>query len=737
MARCLHLSVHDHGSRIAPTHSATTGARWFGPIALDVQGFSILAGVTLDQPPAASRRDTVRVLHDDHRPDPYAWLAETGTQETVDHLRAERAFYDRSTDHLRPRMAELADQMAARLAPEESDVPHDRERFTYLESTPPGGDYTQLRRRPRGGSDADEVVLLDPAALLGESGYVELGLTLVSPDENLLAYSLDSTGDEVYELRFRDLTTGADLPETMPRTYYTGAWSADSSTFFYTVHDEKYRPYQLWRHRLGTSTEDDQLVYIEPDEHYNVEVRTCRSGDVIELVTYNRDTTEVWLIDARHPDADARCVEPRTTGLEYRIEHVRSTGPEPTERLLIVTNDGAPEYRLVSAPLAEPGRHSWTELLAEDPAERLYEVTAFASHVVTSLRRDTHLRVRAYPLRDDLTLGEPIDITSSLPVGSLELAENDLFDTDHVTVVEESDIHPKAWYDVALGTGERTLLKRQEVPNYDPALYVSEMVWTEGSPSIPVTLVRRRDTPLDGTAPCLLYAYGAYEACYEPEFDATRTVLLDQGVVYAHAHIRGGGEGGRRWWLEGRLEHKQNTFSDHIAVADFLAGFAVDGDRIVTRGLSAGGLLQGAVFSQRPDRWAGVIAEVPFVDVVTTMLDGSIPLTINEWDEWGDPRRAADYRWMKAYSPIDNLPAAGSRPDLLVTGAMHDPRVMVFEPAKWVAALRHTDPEWSPRCLFRVELGAGAHVGPSGRSGHVNYEAEIYAWALERMAPRA
>jgi oligopeptidase B len=250
---------------------------------------------------------------------------------------------------------------------------------------------------------------------------------------------------------------------------------------------------------------------------------------------------------------------------------------------------------------------------------------------------------------------------------------------------------------------------------------------------VPVTLVRRKDTPLDGSAACLLYGYGAYEACFEPEFDPALPSLLDRGVVYAHAHVRGGGEGGRRWWLDGRLERKQNTVSDHIAAADALGAGVVDRARIVTRGLSAGGLLQGAVFSQAPERWAGVIAEVPFVDVVTTMLDASVPLTANEWDEWGDPRRPEDYAWLLAYSPYDNLPAAENRPDLLVTGALHDPRVMVSEPAKWVAALRYTAPQWSPRCLFRVELGAGAHAGPSGRFARLYYEAEIQAWALERL----
>jgi oligopeptidase B len=251
-------------------------------------------------------------------------------------------------------------------------------------------------------------------------------------------------------------------------------------------------------------------------------------------------------------------------------------------------------------------------------------------------------------------------------------------------------------------------------------------------------ILHRRDTPLDGSAPTLIYAYGSYEAVDEPEWDPGLPSLLDRGVVYVHALVRGGGEGGRRWWLDGSMQAKQHTFDDLIAVADGLAAEGlVDGDRIATRGLSAGGLLQGAVFSQRPDRWRAVVAEVPFVDVVTTMFDESIPLTITEWEEWGDPRIREQFDWMRAYSPYDNLPAAGSRPDLLVTGAVHDPRVMVREPAKWVAALRDSDPEWSPRLLFRCETSAGAHVGPSGRIGHLAYEAEIYAWVLDRLGVTA
>ncbi len=689
-------------------------------------------------PPVAARRDERYELHGDVREDPYAWLRSSGDEAVTAYLTAERSYYDSATRHLGPQVRTLSDEMTSRVPDADSSVSYRRVRFSYYTSTPSGSEYEQLCRRvynPSADRDIEspgEHVLLDPAVVKGDSTYVDLGLTLVSPDERLLAYSVDLTGEEVFELRFRDLESGVDLADVVDRSYYGGAWSVDSSTFFYTVHNDMYRPFQVWRHRLGTDDAADVVVFEEPDERYEVEVRATRSGDVVEIVTANRDTTEVWLVDAHRPERAPICVEPRRGGVEYRCEHARTPAGD---RLFVVTDDGAPEFRLMGAGLDTPGRAGWSEVLPEDPDERLLDVTAFAGHLVTTLRRGGLLMARAYRLGTDGGVEQPgVDIGAGLVVGSLELDHNERFDATSIRVVEESYTVPKTWYDVDLDTGERTLLHRQPAPNYDPEAYVSERV---GFPSagvdVPVTLVRRVETALDGRAPCLVYAYGAYESGYEPAFDPALVSLLDRGVVFAHAHVRGGGEGGRRWWLDGHLEHKQNTFTDLVAVADGLAAGLVDGSRIVTRGLSAGGLLQGAVFSQAPERWAGVIAEVPFVDVVTSMLDASVPLTANEWDEWGDPHRPADYAWMLAYSPYDNIPPAGRRPDLLVTGALHDPRVMVSEPAKWVAALRYTDPGWSPRCVFRVELGAGAHVGPSGRFARLRYEAEIYAWALERF----
>ena len=700
--------------------------------------------------PVARREPVTSELHGVRRVDDYAWLRDVESPAVLAHLRAERDFYDASTLHLGPLATTLLNEMSSRVPPTDRSVSWRLDKFSYYTRTPSGSEYAELCRTfhnsaPEGASDSavnaaarDESpfqngsraeVLLDLAAEVDDSSYVELGVCEISPDERLLAYSLDRTGDEVYTLRFRDLGTGEDLPDVLARTYYTGAWSADSSTFFYTVHDEMYRPFQVWRHRLGSPTSSDVLVLEEPDERFELAVRLSRSGELVLLWAESRDTSEVWLVDADRPEEAPRVVEPRRTGVEYSCEHVRRT--DAAGRLFLVTNDVATDFRLVSAPLESPGRPSWQEEVAEDPGRRLLSVDAFAGHLVLTMRDVGSQSLRVLPLGG----GASYEVRPTPATGTIRLDHNERYDAAEVTIAEESYTEPVTWHAMDLSTGSRRPLLRREVPSYEPSGYVSERRFAPGEDGvqIPVTLVRRRDVPLDGTAPCLVYGYGAYEAVDEPEFDAALSVLLDRGVVFAHAHVRGGGEGGRQWWLDGRMSTKQNTFSDHVAVAAALGDGVVDRQRIVTRGLSAGGLLQGAVFSQAPGRWAGVVAEVPFVDVVTTMLDASIPLTVNEWDEWGDPRRADEFGWLLAYSPYDNLPPAGERPPLLVTGALHDPRVMVWEPAKWVAALRAGDPDWSPQCLFRCELGAGAHVGPSGRYAHLRYEAEVCAWVLERF----
>lgn len=603
----------------------------------------------------------------------------------------------------------------------------------YYRLLPAGRDYPQLLRDFNVPDDEEQTgqLLLDANLLADESGYLELGLTAVSPDGRLLAYSVDLAGDEVYRLAFRDLESGQDLADEVPRTSYGGAWSAGSDEFFYAVHDDVYRPFQVWRHVIGTSYDEDVLVLDEPDERFELNLRGTRSGGLVVIWSESRDTREVWVVDAHQPLSPAYSVGGRRAGVEYHAEHVLH--PDGTDALLVVTNDEAEEFRLARCPVPrheDQDHRAWEPVRPEDPTERLERADAFASHVVLSSRSRGTPRLRVLPL-------EALDSPGFLiePVfegGTVAATHNEHFGATAVTVADQSFVHPPVWSDVDLRTGDRIERHRRPAPGHDPERYVSEL---HSFPShdgtlVPVTLVRHRDTPLDGAAPALLYGYGAYEYSFEPEWDPALPSLLDAGVVFAHAHVRGGGEGGRRWWLEGRLEHKQNTFADYVAVADGLDGL-VDGTRLGSRGLSAGGLLQGAVLSQRPERWRAVVAEVPFVDVVTTMFDTGIPLTVTEWDEWGDPRRKAEFDWMLAYSPYDNLPPAGCRPDLLVTGALHDPRVMVHEPAKWVAALRASDPDWSARCLFRCETGAGAHSGPPGRFARLDYEAEIYAWLLD------
>jgi oligopeptidase B len=697
-------------------------------------------------PPPARRAAVVRSSHGVDRVDDYAWLRDTTAPEVLSHLAAERAWYEAATSHDRSLVETLTAEMSSRVPPADRSVSWRRVRFSYYTFTPTGREYAQLMRvrHSSDGVNATESVaktavanelpeaelIFDASAHAGDSAYLDLGVQQVSPDERWLAYSVDTTGEEVFRLAFQDLDRGLDLDEVIPRSYYSGAWSADSSTFFYTVHDEAYRPYQVWRHRLGSGVEEDVCVLDEPDARFELSVRLTRSGELVVVTARSRETTEVWLLDAHSPTGIATCVEPRRPGVEYDVEHARLAGGE--DALLVLTNDGATEFRLMEAPLAEPGRQHWRERIAENPAERLRSVDAFYGSLVLSLRRDGSPRLRVLPL--DGNAG--FDLPPTLPAGSITLGRNERWHTESVTVVEESATHPPTWFDVDLRTGERTVRHRQEAPGHDPESYLTQrrdVVCADGT-AVPVTMTRHRDTPLDGTAPCLLWGYGAYESCDDPAFDPALPSLLDRGVVYVHTHVRGGGERGRWWWLDGRLQHKQHTFDDHVGVAEHLATTGtVDPDRIATRGLSAGGLLQGAVFSQHPSRWCAVVAEVPFVDVVTTMLDPSVPLTVNEWDEWGDPRRSEDFTWMLAYSPYDNLPPAGARPDLLVTGALHDPRVLVSEPAKWVAALRASDPDWSPRCLFRVETGAGAHTGPGGRYAHLRYEAEVAAWLLRRL----
>jgi len=661
-------------------------------------------------------------------PDPYAWMRDRDLPATRDYLAAERAYYDQQLDTgLRD---ELAAELTAKVLAAEDSVSWRRDGRTYFTRTIPGREFEQFCRAQDGGDQ----VLLDANLLLGDpdcaGDYVELGVREVSPDGRLLAYSVDFDGDEVYQLRVRDLASGTDLAERIDGTYYELAWAADSRSFFYTVTDPLYRPHEVWLHRLGTPQDQDVLVFAERDERFELTVRPTRSRAYVLIESASLDTTETLLIPADRASQPPVVLEPRRPGIEYRADH--GDGPGGGE-FYLVTNDGAVEFRLVRAAATAPGRAGWTEVIAGSADTRLVSADVFGRYLVVEQRHGGATQLRVV----DRHSGEQRLIEASGPEYSLALATNEDYHAAAVTVCTQSLIDPPAWHDVDLASGRWELRKRQEVPGYDPAGYVTERIAAPAADGaqVPVTIAYRKGARPDGTAPCLLYGYGAYESCDWPEFSVATPSLLDRGFCYAMAHVRGGGEGGRAWWLNGRLDRKRNTFTDFIAAADVLAGqgWAVP-DRIVSRGLSAGGLLQGAVFSMAPRRWRAVVAEVPFVDCVTTMLDPGIPLTIGEWAEWGDPRDPVIRAYMESYSPYDNVPA-GPRPDLLVTGSLHDPRVLIHEPAKWVARLRATDtagPDGpGSRLLFRPELGAGAHVGPAGRYDRLRYEAEILAFIVD------
>jgi oligopeptidase B len=720
-------------------------------------------------PPVAPTEPRIRAVHGTVTTDPFGWMADRTDPRLTAYLTAEREYYDAAVDGLATLRNALCAEFAARLPLEEDSVPWRRGCYEYLEQTPAGAELPQLRRRrsrrlcsgsgSNGGGSSDSgsggsssssgsgssdggdfEVVLDGGLIArgGPSGYLRLGVCEPSPDGALVAYSVDFTGDEVYELRFRDTASGTDLADRIGHTYYGCAWSADSRAFFYVVHNASFRPYRVFRHVIGTHSGSDLLVYTEPEERYHVTVSASRSGEWIVISAESRDTNEQWVIPAAASDTPPRLIAPRRQGIEYFTEHLTGTagtsstadtlGRSSTGRFAILTNDGSPEYRVVTAPVTAQGQDDWHDLVPGEPGVRFRRLDAVGGYLVLScrVRGDPFLRI----VRPD---GSHHDQHPDTPAGCIELNARGAYGESGVIVSTQSLVAPKRWWSVDLETGERVLLRATMPPGYNESAYHTERLWAPAPDNtlVPVTIACRRGLAADGTNPCLLYGYGAYEACSDPRFSVTTASLLDRGFVYAIAHVRGGGELGRAWWLDGRLAAKHNTFSDFAAVRDHLvaAGWAAPG-RVVCRGLSAGGLTVGVAYTFWPGRWAGVIAEAPAVDLLNQMLDPAIPLTVNEYDEWGDPSIAEEFGWMRSYTPCENVTSA-PRPPLLVTGTLHDPRVMISEPAKWVAALRAVGPRGN-RILLRPELGAGAHRGPAGRAASLSYEAEILACAIDR-----
>jgi oligopeptidase B len=664
-----------------------------------------MADVKSLEAPVAKRVPHVRDVHGDATEDDWYWLVDRDDPDTVAYLEAENAFTEASTEHLAPMRARLFDEIKARIQETDLSVPVRRGPWWYITRTEEGMQYPKLCRRPGPDDETNEQLLLDGNELAGDSPYFAFGVVDVSPDHRLVAYSTDYDGNETYTVRFKDLESGQLTSDLIEGTYYGSAWATDNATFFYTTIDDAHRPYRVWRHRLGTASTADVLVYEETDERFFVSISLSRSEQFVVVSSNSKITSEVRVLAANEPDGSFAVVEARRQGVEYSIDH-------QGDRFVILHNDGALDFELAEAPVASPGRAEWRPLIPHAPGTRLMDVEAFADHLVVHLRRNALTGVRIVP--DD---GEPWEIEFPEAVFSVEPGDNAEYDTSEFRLSYESLVTPPTVYDYDIANRELVLRKQQPVlGGYDPTDFESTREWAvaDDGTRVPISLVRRRGVPQDGSAPCLLYGYGSYEASMDPWFSVFRLPLLDRGFVFAVAHVRGGGECGRDWYENGKLLHKRNTFTDFIACARHLCEQQyTSAERMSARGGSAGGLLVGAVLNLAPEQFAAVLAEVPFVDALNTILDPTLPLTVMEWEEWGNPIESADvYAYMKSYSPYENVERK-AYPAILATAGLNDPRVGYHEPAKWVAKLRATKSD-DQSLLLKTEMGAG-HGGPSGR----------------------
>jgi oligopeptidase B len=673
--------------------------------------------------PRAEPKPTTLTAHGDDRVDPWFWLRDKEDPAVIAYLEAENAFTEAATAHTGGLRDTLYDEIVARIQETDLSAPVRKREWWYYGRTVEGQQYG-INCRKHLSLDAEEQVMLDQNIEAEGHEFFALGVFDISPDATLLAHASDVTGGEKYTLRFRDLATGDDLPDVIEGVYYGSAWAADSRTFFYTRPDDAMRPHQVWRHTLGAPADDDALVFQEDDEHFYVGVSLEKDEKVILIHVGSKITDEVWFLSAGDPTAELTVVQPRIHGLEYSVEH-------HDERFFVVTNHEAVNFRLMATPVATPGIEHWTEVLPHRDDVKLDGVDAFAEFVLLFERADALRRIRVMQLAD----GEITTIEQPEEVYTAGASSNPEFDTTTVRFTYTSMVTPASVFDYDVATGERTLVKQQPVlGGYDPAKYVTGRLWASAPDGerVPISFVHRKDTRIDGSAPALLYGYGSYEHSIDPGFSSLRLSLLDRGFVFGIAHVRGGGEMGRRWYDDGKLLHKRNTFTDFIACAEHLVaeGYAAP-DRVAIRGGSAGGLLMGAVVNLRPELFTAVVAEVPFVDCLTTILDETLPLTVMEWEEWGNPKAdAAVYEYMKSYSPYDNV-SATAYPAMLVTAGLNDPRVSYWEPAKWVAKLRTSKTD-DNTLLLKTEMGAG-HMGPSGRYDSWREEAFVYAFVLDAL----
>jgi oligopeptidase B len=669
--------------------------------------------------------------------DDYAWLKDENWQKVMrdptliradirDHLTAENTYTKAMLASTEALQQTLFEEMKGRIKEDDSSLPQSDGPFDYYARYAIGGQHPIYARRPRG-VETDETVLIDADALSKGRPFFNIAAADHSPDHTLFAYAVDEQGSEYHRIYLKDLATGETLPNPVESAEGGFVFSPDSQWLFWVFRDENARPSKVFRRPVRGSAEDDVLVYHEPDEGMFVHVDETRSRAFILITAGDHETSAAWLIPASDPTAEPRIVEPRTQGLMYSIEHW-------DDRFIIHTNaDGAIDFKLVTAPQDAPGRANWRDWIAHRPGHFIMGAAAFADHFVRVERVDANHQI-IITERGSLT-EQPIPIDEEAYALSIDTGYE--YATPVLRYVYQSPTTPRSWFDYDMATGEQILRKTQEVPSgHDPKNYAVKRLYAtaDDGQTVPITILMKAGAPLDGSAPMLLYGYGSYGLSMDPTFSIRSLSLVDRGWIWAIAHVRGGSEKGWGWFLDGRGMKKANTFTDFIACAEHLTanGYSAKG-RVVAYGGSAGGMLMGAVANLRPDLWAGVIGAVPFVDVLNTMSDTSLPLTPPEWPEWGNPLTdPAAYDYILSYSPYDNV-AALPYPAILATGGLSDPRVTYWEPAKWAAALRARTTGGRP-VLLKINMDAG-HQGSAGRFESLKEVALDYAFAIQALDP--
>ena len=695
------------------------------------------------QPPVAERRPFERTHHGDTFVDDYEWLRDKESPDTLAYLEAENAYTQTRTSHLEPLREQIFEEIRSRTQETDLSVPVRLGGFWYYSRTVEGKQYGLSCRRPVDGPDdwvpptldaetppADEQVLLDLNELAEGHDFFSLGASSVTPDGRLLAFSTDTAGDERFLLQVKDLQTGELLPDQIPGTSYGATWDLTGSQLFYTTVDDAWRADKIWRHELGTDPADDVVVHHETDERFWVSVGRTRSDRFLVIGSGSKVTSEYRILDATDPTGEFRVVAPRRQGVEYGVEHGVIGG---TDVLLVLHNDGAENFELARTSVDATSHEQWEPFIPHDPAVRLEDVDAFAGHLVVSQRSDGLTQLRVLALGADGVESDEL-LAMEHPIYTVGLGGNPEFEQPTIRFGYTTMATPGSVHQVDLRTGERTLLKETPVlGGFDAGAYEQHREWAtaDDGTRVPISIVVPKGAPRDGSTPFLLYGYGAYEASIDPYFTISRLSLLDRGMGFAIAHVRGGGELGRRWYDEGKMLHKRNTFTDFVACARHLADTGwTAAERLVAEGGSAGGLLMGAVANLAPEAFAGIVADVPFVDALTTILDPDLPLTVNEWEEWGNPLEDPEvYAYMKSYTPYENVEAK-RYPPILAETSLNDTRVLYVEPAKWVARLRTTAANGDD-VLLKTEMAAG-HGGVSGRYNAWRDRAFSYAWVLER-----